>query len=403
MSSAIPTSAAPSIDPLQHFIRHGMPERRDPNRFFDSAWYCRTLPRRGGQRPASAAALSAVRRGGTAQSASAVRRRLVCRPASRRRRQPAAVPYQHRRSARLPDRKASRHRRLPALRAAALPVPADRPRRCCHPGLSRPRGNPRCIQSVLADPATPLGQVIVVDDRSPEPSSVAWLDKLAAAGRIQLMRNRAQPRVCQLRQRRHGGRRRPRRRAAEQRHGGAAGWLRRLAAQAYAESSDRHRVAVLQQRDDLRLSGQRWRPHRLRRHAGRDRRRLPRGERRPLRGCPDNRRLLHVYPPRRRCTRSALFDAERFGLGYGEENDFCLRATALGWQHRIACDTFVYHKGSVSFGDRADALSKRAMALTAGTLPDYAARVARPRRARMRSARSGSPSPARCSARPACR
>ncbi len=45
-----------------------------------------------------------------------------------------------------------------------------------------------------------------------------------------------------------------------------------------------------------------------------------------------------------------LFDVERFGRGYGEENDFCLRAIAKGWRHVLACDTFVYHAGEVSFG-----------------------------------------------------
>ena len=65
------------------------------------------------------------------------------------------------------------------------------------------------------------------------------------------------------------------------------------------------------------------------------------------------------------------FDAERFTLGYGEENDFCLRATALGWQHRLACDTFVYHQGSVSFGDQTDQLSQRAMQLILQRYPSY--------------------------------
>ena len=45
-----------------------------------------------------------------------------------------------------------------------------------------------------------------------------------------------------------------------------------------------------------------------------------------------------------------LFDAETFGRGYGEENDFCLRASKLGWRHVLACDAFVYHAGEVSFG-----------------------------------------------------
>ena len=44
------------------------------------------------------------------------------------------------------------------------------------------------------------------------------------------------------------------------------------------------------------------------------------------------------------------FDAAAFGRGYGEENDFCMRAAQRGWSHRLACDTFVYHDGGVSFG-----------------------------------------------------
>src|SRR5262249_11386563 len=45
-----------------------------------------------------------------------------------------------------------------------------------------------------------------------------------------------------------------------------------------------------------------------------------------------------------------LFDADAFGHGYGEEDDFCLRAAARGWRHLLACDVFVYHEGAVSFG-----------------------------------------------------
>lgn len=45
-----------------------------------------------------------------------------------------------------------------------------------------------------------------------------------------------------------------------------------------------------------------------------------------------------------------LFDAEVFGKGYGEENDFCCRAVLRGWKHLLAGDVFVTHVGSVSFG-----------------------------------------------------
>lgn len=52
-----------------------------------------------------------------------------------------------------------------------------------------------------------------------------------------------------------------------------------------------------------------------------------------------------------------LFDAETFERGYGEENDFCNRAEQLGYIHVMCDDTFIYHKGTVSF------LSEQKMAL----------------------------------------
>ena len=44
-----------------------------------------------------------------------------------------------------------------------------------------------------------------------------------------------------------------------------------------------------------------------------------------------------------------LFDAEIFGRGYGEENDFCNRAEQAGYHHVMCDDTFIYHKGTASF------------------------------------------------------
>lgn len=44
------------------------------------------------------------------------------------------------------------------------------------------------------------------------------------------------------------------------------------------------------------------------------------------------------------------FEEILFGRGYGEENDFCLRARRLGWRHVAAADVFVAHIGGRSFG-----------------------------------------------------
>lgn len=55
------------------------------------------------------------------------------------------------------------------------------------------------------------------------------------------------------------------------------------------------------------------------------------------------------------------FDDVNFPRGYGEETDFCFRATDAGWGLAIAPDTYVWHKksGSYSLGTRAE-LVKRA-------------------------------------------
>jgi GT2 family glycosyltransferase/glycosyltransferase involved in cell wall biosynthesis len=45
-----------------------------------------------------------------------------------------------------------------------------------------------------------------------------------------------------------------------------------------------------------------------------------------------------------------LFDSATWGRGYGEEVDFCLKARGRGWRHVLALDTFVAHRGAVSFG-----------------------------------------------------
>jgi len=56
------------------------------------------------------------------------------------------------------------------------------------------------------------------------------------------------------------------------------------------------------------------------------------------------------------------FDVRTFGRGYGEEVDFCLRATRMGFRHLVEDRTFVYHRGAVSFGaDRQEGLERGSM------------------------------------------
>ncbi len=70
------------------------------------------------------------------------------------------------------------------------------------------------------------------------------------------------------------------------------------------------------------------------------------------------------------------FDAQTFGLGYGEENDFCLRARQLGWRHLLAADCFVAHVGGVSFSERKQALVANAMQVLDQRYPAYHGEIA---------------------------
>ncbi len=56
-----------------------------------------------------------------------------------------------------------------------------------------------------------------------------------------------------------------------------------------------------------------------------------------------------------------LMDEASFPQGYGEENDFCLRAADAGYQLAVADDAFVFHAKSKSFGhDKRQQLSQEA-------------------------------------------
>ncbi len=48
-----------------------------------------------------------------------------------------------------------------------------------------------------------------------------------------------------------------------------------------------------------------------------------------------------------------------FGAGYGEEVDWSQRALALGFEHALADDVFVYHQGGASFSDGGDRAQKQ--------------------------------------------
>ena len=72
-----------------------------------------------------------------------------------------------------------------------------------------------------------------------------------------------------------------------------------------------------------------------------------------------------------------LFDAERFGKGYGEENDFSMRAAEKGWSNVLCADTFVFHQGGASFQAEKTGLQSRAGEVLRALHPDYEEKVHR--------------------------
>ncbi|NUB05058.1 glycosyltransferase [Azospirillum sp. Vi22] len=72
---------------------------------------------------------------------------------------------------------------------------------------------------------------------------------------------------------------------------------------------------------------------------------------------------------------TGLFEERLFGRGYGEENDFCLRARRLGWRHVGAADLFVAHVGGRSFGRQKAILAARNGELLERLHPGYDALV----------------------------
>ena len=168
------------LPPISHFIRRGLGEQRDPNPFFDSNWYIQHYPdvSVGGIHPllhylqSGAAELRNPHPNFDAVWYADQHPEAAGNPLLYHVRIGRGLGYPTEKRIHIEDY-------LPSNRPAPIPppriivdvvIPVYR-------GLTETR---RCIDSVLADPAKPLGRVIVVEDHSPHPELVAWLVEMAA-------------------------------------------------------------------------------------------------------------------------------------------------------------------------------------------------------------------------------
>jgi GT2 family glycosyltransferase/glycosyltransferase involved in cell wall biosynthesis len=366
-----PDVAAAGLDPLRHFIQHGAAERRNPNGFFDGAWYVRHYPdiAAAGVLPllhylqAGAAELRNPHPRFDAawyvdQHPESAANPLVYHMRVGRHRGYATEPTLDIRDW-LPSAEAPF--RVPRDLAVDIVIPAYR-------GLAETQ---RCLRSVLADLDRPRGRVIVIDDKSPEPALSAWLDTQAREGTITLLRNRRN--LGFVASANHGLR------AADAGHDVVllnsdtevpSGWLTRLGAQAWS----RPRVASVSPFSNNATICSYPRDHGWEMPFG-----LTVAELDEVCRAVNAGRSVPVpttvgfcmYIRRDALNDVGLLDEQAFGHGYGEENDFCMRASQRGWQHLLACDTFVYHEGSVSFGDEVGPRSASGQTVLAQRYPDY--------------------------------
>jgi GT2 family glycosyltransferase len=227
-----------------------------------------------------------------------------------------------------------------------------------------------CLDRVLA--TVPRGTpVIVVDDASPEPALATALDALARARRIRLIRN---TRNLGFPASANAGMRAAGDRDVILLNSDAlvcAGWLERLRDAAEA-APDIGTVAPLSNDATIltypRVDGL---------HAPPDGKMLDRIDRLAARANPGividipTSVGFCMYISRLCLAETGLFREDVFAQGYGEENDFCLRARHLGWRHVAAAGVFVGHVGGHSFRTAREHLLRRNLAILEQLHPGY--------------------------------
>lgn len=229
----------------------------------------------------------------------------------------------------------------------------------------------RCLDSVLASACVTTFEIVVIDDASPEPALSDYLDSLAADGKITLLRNQTNMGFVQTVNR--GMAAHPERDVVLLNSDTevANDWLDRLLQAAYSEK-DIGTVTPFSNNATIcsfpMFCVENAPPEGL---APADLDAVFRQANPGITLDLPTAVGFCMYIRRDCLDQVGLFDAERFGRGYGEENDFSRRAIALGWRNVLLTDTYVYHAGGVSFLDEKSALCEQAGSVLQSLHPDY--------------------------------
>ena len=365
---------ARAMEPARHFAEFGLNERRDPNRWFDGAWYTSQYAdvAATGEHPLLhyMATGAALKRDPHPRFDAAwyvdEHPEAAANPMLFHIQTGAARAWLTERPVAIAEFLIS----AAAPFAAPDAVPVD----IVVPVFSGLAFTQTCLRSVLADPGRPPGRIVAIDDASPDPALRAWLRKLAKTGAIVLLRNKTNLGFVASVNRgiAHAGTRDVVLLNSDTEV--PAFWLRRLQAAAYARPGIASVSPLSNNATICSYLGYEGAP-------------IPAGmtlagldaacqDANPGRLAPTPTTVgFCMYLRRAALDAVGLFDEQTFGKGYGEENDFCLRATAKGWSHQIACDIFVRHEGGASFGAAADERIARAYAILLHRYPHYAAHV----------------------------
>jgi GT2 family glycosyltransferase len=232
-----------------------------------------------------------------------------------------------------------------------------------------------CLESVLASPTATAKEVVVIDDASPEPAISAWLRELASAGRITLVAHATN--VGFVASANEGMAMHPDRDVLLLNSDTevAPGWLDRIAACA---RSDPAIGTVTPFSNNATICSY---PRTLVENA------IPPGESTATLdaafAAANAGRSADIVTAvgfcmyiTRRCLDSVgPFDYERYGAGYGEEVDFCMRAARKGFRNVVAGDVFVRHIGEVSFGGVRAERMQQSQAMVDALYPEFQRRL----------------------------
>ena len=240
------------------------------------------------------------------------------------------------------------------------------------------RGEPEtraCIESVVAARLRTPHEVVVIDDASPEPALSSWLATLASQGRITLIAHAANRGFVATAN--EGMALHPARDVVLLNNDTevADGWLDRLAPHA---ASDARVGTVTPFSNNATICSYPQANVANALPAGETTASLDRAFARANGGHAEEIPTavgFCMYITRRCIERVGVFDEARYGAGYGEEVDFCMRASRAGFRHLVAADVFVHHVGEVSFGGSGLERRAKAQATVDALYPEFQPRV----------------------------